>query len=138
MTAAPRPAPDALTTAFWDGCREGELRILRCDRCSRYIHWPRPVCSACLSTELTPRPVSGRGTLYSYTVADQAFHPWFADKVPYVLIVVQLAEQPGLRMVSNLVDHDDDYAVDDPVEVVFREVEPGLVLPLFRPVRSAS
>jgi uncharacterized OB-fold protein len=137
MIEAPRPAADALTSAFWDGCREGELRILRCDRCGRYIHWPRPVCSACLSTELSPRRVSGRGVLYSYTIADQAFHPWFADKVPYVLIVVELEEQPGLRMISNLVDHGDVYAVDDLVEVVFRPVEPDLVLPLFRPVRCA-
>jgi uncharacterized OB-fold protein len=68
VTAAPRPAPDPLTAAFWDGCRDGELRILRCDRCGRYIHWPRPVCSGCLSTELTPTPVSGRGMLYTRSV----------------------------------------------------------------------
>ena len=134
----PRPAPDDDTAFFWEGCRDGELRILRCDSCGRYIHWPRPVCSNCLSTSLTPQPVSGRGRLYSYTIADQAFHPWFADKVPYVVAVIDLEEQPGLRIVTNLVDHEDDYAVDMPVEVVFRQVADDLVLPLFRPIRSAS
>src|SRR5438067_3222877 len=98
-TDPPRPAPDDLTAFFWEGCKEQKLLIQRCNQCGRYIYWPRPVCSNCLSTSLSPAEVSGRGTVYSYTVATQAFHPWFADKIPYLVAAIDLVEQPGLRMI---------------------------------------
>lgn len=129
----PRPGADPLTAFFWEGCREGKLLILRCRACGHYIHPPRPVCSACLSTDLAPSEVSGRGTLYSWTVAHQAFHPWFLDKFPYVLATVTLVEQTGLQMVTNVIDCDEeDLRADAPVEVAFREVAPDLVLPQFQ------
>lgn len=128
----PRPAPDELTAFFWDGCKEHRLLILRCNNCGTYIHWPRPVCHTCRSTDLAPAEVSGRGTLYSWTVAEQAFHPAFKDKLPYVVATIALDEQADLRMVSNMVDcTEDDLSKDAPVQVTFREVAPDLVLPLF-------
>jgi uncharacterized OB-fold protein len=130
----PRPAPDPLTEPFWQGAAEGRLVIQRCCRCHRYIHPPRPVCRFCLSTRLEPTEVSGRATLYTWTVAEQAFHPFFADKLPYVYATVDLVEQPGLRLITNIVDVPfEELRVDMALEVVFREVAEGLVLPLFRP-----
>jgi uncharacterized OB-fold protein len=86
--------------------------------------------------ELSPEQVSGAATLYSYTVVMQAFHPWFVDRIPYVLAVVELAEEPGLRITTNIVDcPEEDLAVGLPVEAVFTEVAEGLTLPLFRPSR---
>lgn len=128
----PRPAPDSLTSFFWEGCREHRLLIQRCRACGTYIHWPRPVCRTCRSSDLAPAEVSGRGTLYSWTVAAQAFHPAFADKLPYIVATIALAEQADLRMVSNMVDcTEDELTMDAPVEVVFREAAPDLVLPYF-------
>lgn len=128
----PRPAPDDLTAFFWEGCNAGKLLIQRCLSCGTYIHQPRPVCSTCLSTDLAPAQVSGDGTVYSFTVAHQAFHPWFSDKLPYVLATIELVEQPNLRLVSNVVDcAPDEVEVDMPVSVVFREIEPGFVAPQF-------
>src|SRR5206468_1895135 len=86
-TYPPIPEPDALTQFFWDAVKQGRLEILRCNACGNYIHYPRPICNKCLSTDLAPAPVSGKGTLYSYTVTVQAFHPYWLDKVPYVLAV---------------------------------------------------
>lgn len=134
MVEPPRPAPDEMTAFFWEGCLRGELWILRCDSCGRFIHWPRPVCSGCLSTSLSPALVSGRGTLYSFTVARQAFHPWFQARLPYVIATVALEEQADLRMVTNMLDDVSSLEVDMPVEVAFTEVAEGLVLPMFRAV----
>ena len=75
------PVPDELTAFFWTGAAQGKLLIQRCDRCGFYVHWPRPCCKRCNSFELTPAEVSGRGTLYSYTVGVQAFHPWFESRL---------------------------------------------------------
>ena len=130
---APRPVPDALSAFFWQGCQEGRLQIQRCSSCGTFIHYPRPVCKNCLGTELAPSTVSGKGRVYSFTVAHQAFHPWFADKLPYVIATIELVEQPRLHLVSNVVDCSPrEVEVGMPVCVVFREVEPGIVLPLFK------
>ena len=135
VAAPPLPAPDEATAAFWDGVQRGVLRILRCDRCRQFIHYPRPVCRFCGSTDLSWADVSGRGTIYTFTVTMQPFHPFWADKVPYVVACVELAEQPRLQFLSNIVDCDpDDVEVGMPVEVTFREITADLVLPVFRPV----
>jgi hypothetical protein len=134
----PLPEPDALTQFFWDGVEAHELRILRCDRCGRFVHWPRPVCRFCSSTSLTPARVSGRGSLHTWTIPLQPFDPYFSAHLPYVLAVVELEEQPGLMIVTNIVDcTEDDLAMSMPVEVTFREVAPGVILPLFRPSDTA-
>lgn len=130
----PMPVATPLTEFFWAGAREHQLRILRCQSCGYYVHYPRPICNRCLSEDLAPEQVSGRGTLYSYTITQRAFHPYWSDKLPYVLASVELEEQEGLKMPSNVVDCDHDrLAVGMPLEVVFREVTPELTLPYFRP-----
>jgi uncharacterized OB-fold protein len=133
------PAPDALTGFFWEAARERRLAILRCDDCGWYVHWPRPVCKRCHSFSLTPTDVSGRGTLYTWAVCMKAFDPWFESRVPYILAVVELVEQAGLKLVTNLVDcAEDDLEAGMGVEVRFEDVTPEVTLPVFRPARSAS
>jgi uncharacterized protein len=134
----PRPVPDALTQFFWDGVDAHKLMILRCNNCQHYIHWPKVVCRFCLSTDLSPAEVSGRGTIATFTLPLQAFHPYFRGK-PYVLAVIQLEEQESLKLVSNVVDiAPDDVRVGMPVEVTFREVAPGYTLPLFKPAAGST
>jgi uncharacterized protein len=131
------PDPDSLTQFFWDGVKRHELLILRCLNCGHYIHWPREMCRYCLSTDLRPTEVSGRGTLETWTMVYQPYHPFFFDKVPYSLCVVELDEEQNLKMVSNMVDcAEEDLRIDMPVEVAFRQVAPGLALPQFRPVNA--
>ena len=130
----PVPAQDPLTKFYWEGAKQNKLMILQCSN-GHYIHWPRPICRFCQSIVLAPKEVSGRGTLYTYTVAYQAFHPYWADKLPYVYALVELEEQKGLKVVTNIVDcPEDKLQVGMPVEVVFTEVVPGVTLPLFKPV----
>jgi uncharacterized protein len=135
----PLPQPDELTEFFWDGVNNQELRVLKCDNCGKFIHWPRPVCRFCLATSLTPTQVSGRGRLHTWTIPLQPFDRYFFERLPYVLAVVELDEQPGLMMVTDIVDcAEDDLRIDMPVEVTFREVAPGITLPLFKPVTAGA
>ena len=132
--APPMPVADELTQFFWDGAARQELLILQCTACGTFLHPPRPVCRSCLSTDVAPKQVSGRATLYTWTVVEQAFHPFYADKVPYVYATVELVEQPGLRLITNIVDGaPDELQAGMPVEVTFQQVSPDLTLPLFRP-----
>jgi len=134
LNTPPVPVPTAITEFFWEGVRSGELRILRCQACEYFVHYPRPLCNKCGSTDLAPERVSGRAIVYSYTWAVQAFHPYFKDRVPYNVAVVELVEQAGLRMTTNIVDCPPEaLRTGMEVQVVFRQVGPELVLPLFRP-----
>jgi uncharacterized OB-fold protein len=129
---APIPEPSGLTAFFWQSIEEGRLSILRCQNCGNYVHYPRPICNRCQSQRLEPEEVSGRGAIYSYTWAVQPFHPYFVDKVPYCLAVIELIEQAGLRITSNVVDTPaEQIRCGQAVQVVFRQIEGGVRLPLF-------
>jgi uncharacterized OB-fold protein len=131
----PRPEPGPLTQFFWDAVDAHHLLILRCQGCGHYVHYPRPICNRCRSMDLVPAPVSGAAILYSYTLVIQAFHPYFVDKLPYVYAVVELPEEPGLRLTTNIIECDEpDLRIGMPLQVAFREVAPGLTLPMFAPV----
>jgi len=131
-TFPPLPLPTPLTQFFWDGCKARKLMILRCQGCGWFVHYPRPVCNKCLSTDLSPQEVSGRASLYAYTVTMQAFHPYYVDKLPYTLAVVELEEQAGLRITTNMVDTEEAaLKAGLPVKITWREVAPDFVLPMF-------
>ena len=106
--------------AFWTGGRDGELLIVRCTSCGYWIHPPSPRCPKCLGNAVEPQAVSGRGTVYSYTINRQAWVPGL--EVPFVIAMVQLDEQPGLRLMTNIVDcPTEEVEIDMPVEVAFVE-----------------
>ena len=126
-----------LTEFFWEGTRAHKLLILRCQSCGHFVHYPRPVCERCLSEDLAPEEVSGNATLYSYTITMKPWHPFWVDKVPYVLASVELPEQPDLKMLTNIVECEHDaLEIGMPVEVTFRQVAAELTLPFFKPVGS--
>jgi len=116
----PVPSPDELSAFYWEGARRGELLVQRCANCGHYLHPPDAACPRCASTELVAVAVSGRGVLYSFTVAHQAFDRAFVERVPYVLALVELVEQPGLRILTNIVgDPPESLSVGAPVTVTF-------------------
>lgn len=130
----PLPLPDADTAFFWEAAARRELHILRCAACGTYIHLPKPVCRACGSRELVPSNVSGKATVHSYTVTHQPV-PGFEP--PFAVVLVELAEQKGLRLVSNLVDvAPEDITIGMPVEVTFEPFADDVWLPLFRRART--
>ena len=135
----PLPIPDELTAFFWEGVRARRLMILRCRNCGHFIHYPRPVCEKCLCEDLAPEQVSGRAALYSYTITMKPWHPFWVDRVPYVLATVELEEQKDLKMLTNLVEcAHDAIEIGMPVEVTFCEVSEDLTLPYFKPVGATQ
>jgi uncharacterized OB-fold protein len=128
----PVPAPTPAIAPFLEAAKRGELVVQRCGTCGALRFPAREVCSRCLSREVSWVPVSGRGTVWSFVVMHQAAHPWFAARVPYAVVQVELEE--GVRMISNLLDVPPaEMRIGMPVEVVFDPVADGVVLPRFRP-----
>jgi hypothetical protein len=119
----PFPTPDSVP--FWQAAREGRLMLRVCDRCHRPHWYPRPICPFCFGPATTWRAASGRGVIYSYSVARR-------EPIPYALAYVTLEEGP--TMLTNVVDCDfDALAVGQPVELVFKTSEDGTPVPMFRP-----
>jgi uncharacterized OB-fold protein len=133
-TAPPRVLPivDRDSRAFWTGGAEGRLLIHRCATCAYFIHPPLPFCPRCEGHDVAPHAVSGKGSVFSFTVNRKAWMP--GVPVPYVLALVTLAEQDDVRLVTNIVGCEaDDVTFGMAVEVVFEPAE-DLWVPLFRPV----
>ena len=81
MTERPRPVRDDLTRAYWDGAQQEKLVLQRCRRCDTYVHPPRAACPACFHDELEPTEVSGRGSVYSWSIMHSAGNPGFAMRI---------------------------------------------------------
>jgi uncharacterized protein len=125
------PALDADNHAFWTHGENSTLAICRCKKCQHFIHPPSPVCVACGSMDVASEPVSGRASVISFSVN---FQPWVAGQaVPFVLATVELVEQKGLWIMTNIVGCDPQTVhVDMPVQVCF-EQQDDIWLPLFAP-----
>jgi uncharacterized OB-fold protein len=127
----PLPQPSAVTQPFWDGARRHELWIQRCQACGTHLFYPRRLCTTCGSADLDWVEASGRGSVFTYTIARRATHPAFADRVPYVIAVVELEEGP--KLTTNIVGVDpDDVRIDMPVVVTYEDAD-DVSLVNFRP-----
>ena len=76
----------------------------RCASCQRYRFHPREMCPHCRSMAAEWRPVSGRGLIFSKVVCHPPVLPAFQDRVPYAVVLVELEEDPNLRLVGNVLD----------------------------------
>jgi len=129
------PGPDPLTQPYWDGVAQGELRLQHCAACAHVWHPPLPMCPKCHSQDVAWRPVSGGGTLYSYTIAHHVVHPAMAGRVPYLIALVTLDEGP--RVVSGLPGCAfDAVRVGMRLRLGFETIAPGVVLPQFYPTEE--
>ncbi|HVV29581.1 MAG TPA: Zn-ribbon domain-containing OB-fold protein [Mycobacteriales bacterium] len=136
MTTAARrsdlPTIEPETQPFWDAAAQGRLLIRRCDDCGQAHHYPRPFCPTCWSENVRWEEASGQATLYTYSVVHRNdLHP-FAEQVPYVAAVVDLAEGP--RLMTQVVDTDESsLAVGMPLQVTFRALTDEISAPYFVP-----
>ena len=120
------PVPDADSQPFWDGAREGHLRIQRCPDCERHVFYPRAVCPTCMSDRLEWVTASGSGVLYSFTIVHRAAPAGFADDLPYAVGLVDLDE--GVRLMATL--DIDGPAIGQRVAVGFRDLGDGVHRPV--------
>jgi hypothetical protein len=121
-----------LNRAYWTGGLSGELLIQRCEQCGWWNHPPAPVCRRCLSRDVRPQKVSGKGVVASFTINHQQWSPT-AGPDPYVIALVELPEQPGLRQMTNIINCPlDAVRIGMAVHVVF-EALADVAVPLFEP-----
>ena len=128
----PLPLPDDASAPFWEACKKHELRIQRCRSCTRLRSPPRPMCPHGQTFESEWAAASGRGTIYSFVVAHAPVLPAFQARVPFPIVLVELDDDPSLRMLGNLVDGGGGLRIGARVEVVFEDVAGDVSLPQWR------
>lgn len=135
--AKPAPVPDAETQPYWDAAARRVLSLPHCRDCNRYVFPPRPICPHCLGASLEWVELSGRGTLYSFAVMRESYMKGF--DAPYLIAQVEIEEQPGLRLTTNLIDCDPrGVRIGMPVSVAFEDRSGGLVVPQFKPTERTD
>jgi uncharacterized OB-fold protein len=123
---------------FWRGGAEGKLQFKRCKACATWIHPPSPVCPSCYGKDLAVAAASGLGTVATFTLNHQPWVP--SPDHPYAIAIVELDEQPGLRLMTNIVGCPaEDVSIGMRVRVVFEEHGDGDVwIPLFEPAGEGA
>jgi uncharacterized OB-fold protein len=120
---------------FWTGGERGELRFWRCQDDGYYIHPPQPLCPICHSKNLKTEAVSGRATLASFSVNHQPWMP--GPELPYVVAIVEIVEQPSVRLTTNLVNCPvEETHIDMELRVTFEhhpDPDGDIYIPLFEP-----
>jgi uncharacterized OB-fold protein len=118
----PRPsaAPDGLAQPYWDGTREGKLRVQKCRGCGAWQWGPEWICHRCHSFDLAWEAIEGRGRIYSYQKPHHPVHPALTGHGAYIVVLVELPAYGNIRMVGNLLgDPAQPVPIGAAVEAVF-------------------
>ena len=128
------PVPDAESRAWWRYAKHRELRVQRCTACGHVRFPPAVMCPECQSLEFDWPLLSGHGTVYSWVVVHHAILPAFHDELPYVVLMVEPIEHPGIRFVGNLKEAGPSHiTIGMPVEALFEDATEEITLVHWRP-----
>lgn len=120
---------DPVDAAFWRGTSESSLLVQRCTECDKRRFPPRPMCPACQSSNCAWDAMSGKAKVWSFAAPSSPLLPAFEQLTPYVTALVELDEDPALRIVGPLLLKADgeiqgvqvnDVAIGDRVSAVFK------------------
>lgn len=129
-----RPLPDLTeedTRAFWAATAAHRFIYGQCNACGTVVFYPRAHCTGCTQGQLIEKNCAGTGTIYSYSVVRQSYHPFFRTRAPYIVAWIDLDEGP--RFLSNVID-----AGEPSIELIGRRVaivwedHEDVSIPLFR------
>ena len=134
QAATPVPAPerDALNTPYWESLSRGALSYQHCNVCGHAWLPARSECPGCLAADWRWTAAAGGAKLISWVVYHIAYHPAFANRLPYAVVVVELDEGP--RLISNVIGVQDLEAltIDQRLRMVIED-EGGSAVARFTP-----
>jgi hypothetical protein len=138
LNVRPVPIPDPISAPYWENAKQGKLTVQGFEGLDVLQHPPGPTPEIIGGGPEGAVPVavevSGKGTLYSFTVLRQPFHPGFLDAIPLLIGLIELDDAPGVRIMTNVVEAEGvELFIGMPMEVVFEE-RGDWAIPQFRPV----
>ena len=133
FAAYPTVPIDVDNLEHYRGLLSRKLLVNRCSACGTWIYPHRPMCPRCWSWDVVPTEVSGDGSVFMFTLIQQERDPSAPMTGPTVVAAVELAEQDGLRYLSQIVNCPPDaIELDMPVRLVWIE-QAGRPAPAFEP-----
>jgi uncharacterized OB-fold protein len=108
------------TEQFVEFLKNKELRGAVCKACGAKYFPPRSDCEKCLSNDMEWFPISGEGTLLTFTKAMYA-PAGFEKDVPYVLGVAEFAD--GIKVFGRMDKSLSDEAIKPGMKVKVRVVD---------------
>jgi uncharacterized protein len=124
------PAVEDETRPYWEAAKAGRLLVKKCNGCGEGHHYPRPFCPSCWSEDVEWQDVSGRGTIYTYSVVFRNDLPPFNEWGTYMPAIVELHEGP--RLMTNIIDATpDEVSVGAAVEVRYSDLTDEWAAPVF-------
>jgi uncharacterized OB-fold protein len=126
LTGIPFPVPDrnwASLAPLWAAAGRREFRLPRCAACGTFDWYPTGTCRRCSGDRIDWVRLSGRGTLFSWSIVRRALEPSLMPLQPYVSAIIAIEEDPRTRFVSRLIDADPArLSGDSPVAVRFADL----------------
>ena len=89
---------------FWNAIDAGTFVLARCTCGTYYARLQACLQCGADANAVTWVPASGRGSVRTFVVFDKPYHPYFEERLPYVVAVVTLKEGPEIT--TNIVDTD--------------------------------
>lgn len=129
------PAPelaDPELAPFWEATAQGRLLVQRCTACGNLRWPPRAACADCGAARLGWTEVSGLGRVYTWTEVHRTPLAYFRSIVPYTVAVIELLEDPRLRMLGLLEAGDTVTSVGMNVSVRYRAISERVHLPTWQ------
>jgi uncharacterized OB-fold protein len=98
----PVAEPDGVSAPYWEGLRQGVLRVQRCAQCGTWQFGPEWICHGCLRFDPAWVEVAPTGRIYSWERVWHPVHPALKERGPYLAVLVELPQAGNVRMVGNL------------------------------------
>ena len=135
----PRPEPNMDEAEFWEHCKRRSLRFQACASCGTLRHPPLPMCHRCNSCDVDWKPAPEEAVVYTYTVVRHAGHKAVAERLPYVVGVVEFPGMPGVRLITNLTDIDPtQVSIGMRVRLWWDDIGDGMHVPRFSPLTEVG
>lgn len=93
---------------FFEAARRDVLAFPHCGDCSRFHWYPMKICPHCRSRSIGWQKVEGTGRVFSWTAVRHAFDPAFAERLPYIVALLEFDDAPGIRLVTNIEETEPD------------------------------
>jgi uncharacterized OB-fold protein len=133
--ARPMPRPRSFSQPYWQATRERKILLQYDRRAGKYQFFPRATSIySGRRGDLEWREASGKGEVFSFTVARRAREP-FRGHEPFLVVLVTLDE--GVNVMANVVNCSlDEIKIGLRMKPYWHELPDGMNLLMFEPDRE--
>lgn len=125
------PEVDVDSETYWQSLREHKAKLEKCGNCGRFRFPPSPSCYYCGTPGGSWQEISGKGTIYSWTVIHHPIDKRLASEVPFTIALVELEEGP--RVAGRLTGCDSQQLkCGMPVRIIYTDMDEKLTLLNFK------